>query len=257
MSLFAVVQTVRLAVSMLLYSPKDIVWVICLYILLKVEHSIGILVVNSDPVVFGTFYLYFQFPAKPVLKETPPNPEIWLFFFPAHLCCSFAAGEAHFPPVWKHKDGVCWRVQVVVTLGTEEFFHVLSAHQGCCYLLGLGPGVGIHWLGVGFLWFLLLMLSYLQRLGRKNLDESTLPDHSTGWGNEVYLECFKIACSVLGFSWGLTKQRTSLTAAFIFRSAETSVLLLWGFLFPYYFSNIGFCNLCINIFIWLCNCIDP
>lgn len=61
----------------------------------------------------------------------------------------------------------------------------------------------------------------------------------------------------VGFSWGLTKQRTSLTAAFIFRSAETSVLLLWGFLFPDYFCSIGFCNVCINIFIWLCNCIDP
>lgn len=62
---------------------------------------------------------------------------------------------------------------------------------------------------------------------------------------------------MLGFKWGLIKQRTLLNAALIPRSAEISVVLLrvFFFLFPYYFSSRGFCNLCINIFIWLCNCI--
>lgn len=74
--------------------------------------------------------------------------------FPSvHLCCSSAAGEAHFPPGVETQG---WSLlkrtsRAVGTLGTEEFVLVLSAHQGCCCLLGLGPGVEIHWLGVGFL----------------------------------------------------------------------------------------------------------
>lgn len=60
---------------------------------------------------------------------------------------------------------------------------------------------------------------------------------------------------MLGFKWGLIKERTLLNAALIPGSAEISVVLLRVFLFPYYFSSRGFCNLCINIFIWLCNCI--
>lgn len=117
-----------------------------------------------------------------------------------HLCCSSAAGEADFPPGVETQGWFMLKRTSSCNTGHRRIiFLVLSAHQGCCCLLGLGPGVELHWLGVGFLWSLLMVLSYLQGLGHKRLDVSGInlnflhsaePQHRLrGWSLFRVLQC--------------------------------------------------------------------
>lgn len=109
---------------------------------------------------------------------------------------------------------------------------------------------------------MVLSLISAQGLGRKNLDVSginfMLLSLPRSWYRRRGRQPLKVLQNCLHCAWvqktmGLKKQSTSLKAVLLLRSAQASVVLSWFFII--YFSHRGFCNLRINIFIWLCNCI--
>lgn len=102
-------------------------------------------------VIFVTFCLDFQLTAKPVFK-IPHQTLKSDIFLSIRLCYSSAAGEAYFLSAVETQGWHLLKTTSSFNTAQKIFFLVLSAHQGCCCLLSLGPGVEIC-LGVGFLDF--------------------------------------------------------------------------------------------------------
>lgn len=168
--------------------------------------------------------------------------------------------------VWKPSDVICWREQAVVTLCTKGYFCFFYQYVRAAVVWVWGQMVlKICLFGVGFSWFLLLMLSLIsaQGLGYKSFNVSgvnfTLPSLPKPWYRLRGRRLLRVLQNCLHCGW-VQKTTGALKSRAPPRMLPSSLGLLRHLLFCcvffiIYFSLGGLCNLHINIFIWLGNCI--